>query len=146
MNWLNRYADPVYSIVRIVIGLLFACHGTTKIFGFPPSPYGPAHNPLGLTAGWIEMVGGLLTAFGFLTRLAAFICSGEMAVAYFMTSVAGRPFDHTPTIMERLLPIMNGGEFPVVLCFVFFFMVFYGPGRWSIDFLLKNSARPEAGT
>jgi uncharacterized membrane protein YphA (DoxX/SURF4 family) len=50
MNGLNRYADPVYSIVRIVIGLLFACHGTTKIFGFPPSPYGPAHNPLGLTA------------------------------------------------------------------------------------------------
>jgi len=146
MNWLNRYADPVYCIVRIVIGLLFACHGTTKIFGFQPSRYGPAHNPLGLTAGWIEMVGGLLIAFGFLTRLAAFICSGEMAVAYFMTSVAGRPFDHAPTIMERLLPITNGGEFAVVLCFVFFFMVFYGPGRWSIDFLLKNSARPEAGT
>jgi putative oxidoreductase len=146
MNWLNRYADPVYCIVRIMIGLLFACHGTTKIFGFPPSPYGPAHNPLGLTAGWIEMVGGLLIAFGFLTRLAAFICSGEMAVAYFMTSVAGRSSDHAPTIMERLLPIMNGGEFAVVLCFVFFFMVFYGPSRWSIDFLLRNSARPDAGT
>jgi putative oxidoreductase len=85
----------------------------------------------------------LLIAFGFLTRPAAFICSGEMAVAYFMTAVAGRSFDHTPTIMERLLPIMNGGEFPVVLCFVFFFMVFYGPGRWSLDFLLQNSDRLE---
>jgi uncharacterized membrane protein YphA (DoxX/SURF4 family) len=86
MNWLNRYADPVYCVVRILIALMFACHGTTKILGFPPSEYGPATNVLGLVAGWIEFVGGFLIAFGFLTRLAAFICSGEMAVAYFLTA------------------------------------------------------------
>jgi putative oxidoreductase len=58
MNWLNRYADPVYCVVRMLIGLMFACHGTTKIFGFPPSEYGPATNALGFVAGWIEFVGG----------------------------------------------------------------------------------------
>jgi putative oxidoreductase len=133
MNWLNRYADPVYCVVRILIGLMFACHGTTKIFGFPPSEYGPAANALGLVAGWIEFVGGFLIAFGFLTRFAAFICSGEMAVAYFLTA-----FFPAKTILERLVPIMNHGEYPATLCFIFFFMVFYGSGRWSFDFLLKK--------
>jgi putative oxidoreductase len=139
MNRLDRYADLVYCIIRILIGLMFACHGGTKILGFPPSPYGGANNLLTLMAGWIELIGGFLIAVGFLTRLAAFICSGEMAVAYFMTSFAGKTLDHAPTIMERLLPIMNYGELPVTFCFVFFFIVFYGPGHLSIDFLLKRN-------
>jgi putative oxidoreductase len=139
MNWLNRYADRVYCIVRIVLGLMFACHGGGKILGFPPSPYGLATNPTGIVAGWIELGGGLLMALGLLTRLAAFISSGEMAVAYFMTSFSGTTLKHAPTILERLLPILNYGELPVTFCFVFFFMVFYGPGHWSIDFLLKKN-------
>ena len=139
MNWLNRYADLVYCLIRFLIGLMFACHGGTKILGFPPSPYGGANNLLSLTAGWIELIGGFLIAFGFLTRVAAFICSGEMAVAYFMTSFAGTTLDHAPTIMERLLPIMNRGDLPVTLSLLFFLMFFYGPGRWSIDSLLKRN-------
>src|SRR5207237_9272701 len=65
MNWLDRYADPVYCIVRILIGLMFACHGGNKILFFPPAQYGPATNPTGLVAGWIELSGGFLIAFGF---------------------------------------------------------------------------------
>jgi putative oxidoreductase len=118
---------------------MFACHGGSKILGFPPSPYPPAREALGLTAGWIELVGGFLIAFGFLTRLAAFICSGEMAAAYFLTSFRGTTLDHAPTMMEWLLPIISRGDLPVTLCFVFFFMVFYGPGRWSIDSLSKHN-------
>jgi len=134
--WLNRYADSVYCIVRLLIGLMFACHGGQKILGLPPSERGLATSPLGLTAGWIELTCGLLLAVGLLTRLAAFIASGEMAVAYFLTSFSGTTLNHAPTILERLLPILNKGELPVLFCFVFLLILFYGPGRWSIDGLI----------
>ena len=107
-----------------------------KILGFPPSERGLATSPLGLTAGWIELTCGLLVAIGLLTRLAAFIASGEMAVAYFLTSFSGTTLNHAPTILERLLPILNKGELPVLFCFVFLLILFYGPGRWSIDGLI----------
>jgi len=136
MTWLNRYADAIYCIVRLTIGLMFACHGGQKIFGFPPSERGLATNPTGLTAGWIELSCGFLIGFGLLTRLAAFIASGEMAVAYFLTSFSGKVIGHAPTALERFLPILNKGELPVLFCFIFFFTVFYGPGRWSIDALM----------
>jgi putative oxidoreductase len=137
VNSLNRFADPVYCVVRIIVGLMFACHGGQKLFGFPPGGR-PAVNALGWSAGSIELVAGLLIAVGLLTRLAAFIASGEMAVAYFMTSFSGKTLDHAPTVLERLLPILNFGELPVMLCLVFFFMIFYGPGRWSIDVLIRG--------
>jgi putative oxidoreductase len=129
MDKLNRYADLVYGIVRVVLGLMFACHGGTKILGFPASPYGPATNTLGLVAGWIELICGSLVALGLLTRIGAFFASGEMAVAYFMTAAA-----------RGFFPIANGGEMAVAYCFAFLYMVFYGPGRWSIDFALKQKA------
>ena len=141
MTWLNRYADAIYGIVRLVIGLMFACHGGQKILGFPPDGRGLATNALGLTAGWIELAGGFLIAFGLLTRIAAFFASGEMAVAYFMTSFSGTTLDHSPTAMERFFPIVNKGELPVVFCFVFFFIIFYGGGRWSIDALISETMR-----
>jgi putative oxidoreductase len=115
---------------------MFACHGGQKILGFPASERGLATSPLGLTAGWIELTCGLLIAVGLLTRLAAFIASGEMAVAYFLTSFSGTTLSHAPTILERLLPILNKGELPVLFCFVFLLILFYGPGRWSIDGLI----------
>jgi putative oxidoreductase len=134
--WLNRYVDSVYCIVRLLIGLMFACHGGQKILGFPPSERSLATSPLGLTAGWIELTCGLLIAVGLLTRLAAFIASGEMAVAYFLTSFSGTTLNRAPTILERLLPILNKGELPVLFCFVFLLILFYGPGAWSIDGLI----------
>ena len=126
MNRLNRCPDLVYCILRIVVGLLFACHGGTKVFGFPASQYGPATSMLGLVSGWIELVCGLLIALGLFARVAAFFASGEMAVAYFMFS-AGR----------GLFPIANGGEAAVFYCFVFFYIFFRGPGPWSLDSLRK---------
>src|ERR1700758_2567098 len=129
MNKLSRYADLVYCILRIVVGLLFACHGGTKILGFPASQFGPATSTLGFVSGSIELICGFLVALGFFTRLGAFFASGEMAVAYFMFS-AGRGF----------FPIANGGEMAMAYCFAFLFMVFYGAGRWSIDFVLKEKA------
>jgi len=127
VNWLNRYSDPVYGLVRIVIGLLFASHGGTKIFGFPPSAYGPATNALGLFTGWIELSCGLLVALGFFTRIAALFASGEMAVAYFWVSAT-----------RGLFPIANGGEMAVAYCFAFFYIFFRGPGSWSLDSLRKT--------
>jgi len=108
---------------------MFACHGGQKILGFPPSERGLATNPIGITAGWIELSCGFLVAVGLLTRLAAFIASGEMAVAYFLTSFSGKTLNHAPIALDRLLPILNKGELPVLFCFMFLLVVFYGPGR-----------------
>ena len=77
---------------------------------------------------WIELIGGLLIALGLLTRIAAFISSGEMAVAYFMMHAKG-----------GFYPIVNHGEAAVFYCFVFLFIFFYGPGLWSLDTLLFTS-------
>ena len=129
MNALNRFADPVFCIARLVIGLLFACHGGQKILGFPPGGHGMPTETLGIIGAWIEMVGGFMIAFGFLTRLAAFIASGEMAVGYFLA--------HAPA---GVFPIQNHGEPAVFYCFFFLFVVFYGAGRWSLDALLFNRA------
>ena len=129
MNSLSRHADRVYCVARIVIGLLFACHGGTKVLGFPASQYGPASNTLGFVTGWIELICGLSIALGLFTRIGAFFASGEMAVAYFLVSAA-----------RGFFPIANGGEMAVAYCFIFFFIVFYGGGRWSIDSALKGKS------
>lgn len=131
MNFLNRYADPVYCLMRLVVGLMFACHGADKIFGAFSGKAAAA--PLMQFGGWVELVGGLLVAIGLLTRIAAFISSGEMAVAYFMAHFPGGFF-----------PIGNKGELAVVYCFVFLFMIFYGAGRWSVDPLFSRSQSPPA--
>jgi putative oxidoreductase len=129
MNALNRFADPVYCITRLIVGLLFASHGGQKILGFPPGGHGMPVDMLGWIGGTIELVGGFLIAFGFLTRIAAFFAAGEMAVAYFMV--------HAP---NHFFPIVNKGESAVFYCWFFFFAIFYGPGRWSIDALFKKKS------
>src|SRR6266700_2181974 len=134
MNSLNRFADPVYCIMRLIVGLMFACHGGQKLLGFPGGHGGAGG--LMLLGGIIELVGGLMIAFGFLTRLAAFISAGEMAVAYFMVHAAGKAIGHAPTPTEQLFPILNKGELAVVLSRLFLFMLFYGSGRWSVDALI----------
>src|SRR5256885_5630261 len=83
MNSLNRFADPVYCIMRLIVGLMFACHGGQKMLGFPGGGHGGAQG-LMLIGGIIELVGGLMIAFGFLTRLAAFVSAGEMAGCFFL--------------------------------------------------------------
>lgn len=135
MNALNRFADPVYCVTRLVVGLLFASHGGQKILGFPPGGHGMPTETMGVVGAWIELICGLLIAVGFLTRWAAFIASGEMAVAYFMV--------HAP---NHFFPIVNKGESAVFYCWFFFFAIFYGSGRWSIDALMgKGKASAATG-
>jgi putative oxidoreductase len=135
MNSLNRFADPVYCVMRLIVGLMFACHGGQKLLGFPGGGHGGVQG-LMLLGGIIELVGGLMIAVGFLTRIAAFIAAGEMAVAYFMVHAAGKAIGHAPSPTEQFFPILNKGELAVVLCWLFLFMVFYGSGRWSIDAMI----------
>ena len=134
MNSLNRFADPFYCIMRLVVGLMFACHGLDKIFG-AFTPKGEALPTLMLLGGWVEIVCGFLVAFGLLTRLAAFVASGEMAVAFYIMYAT-----------NGLIPYVNKGELAVVYCFVFFYIFLRGPGGWSIDAMMgKRKASATTG-
>src|SRR6266581_5464572 len=141
MNSLNRFADPFYCITRLIVGLMFASHGGQLVLGMFGGMPG-SDQPMMQVGGWIQLIGGLLIAFGLLTRLAAFISSGEMAVAYFMVHAAGKAVGHPATPTEQFFPILNKGELAIVLCWIFLFMVFYGAGRWSIDALLFRKSAP----
>jgi len=127
MNALSQFADPAFCITRLIVGLMFACHGGQKILGFPPGGHGMPMETLGIIGAWIELAAGFMIALGFLARIAAFIASGEMALAYFTAHAPGGFF-----------PIQNHGEPAVFYCWFFFFVVFYGPGRWSLDALLSK--------
>ena len=129
MNSLSRFADPVFCIARLIIGLMYACHGGQKILGFPPGGHGMPPGAMGAIGAWIELAGGFMIALGVLTRLGAFFGAGEMAVAYFMVHAKGGFF-----------PIVNHGELAVAFCWFFLFVLFYGPGRWSVDALLFKRA------
>jgi putative oxidoreductase len=123
---LVNYSDLLYAVMRLVTGLLFACHGAQKLFGALGGESQLA-NPLMLTAGVIELVGGLLVALGLWAGYAAFIASGQMAVAYFMMHARG-----------GFWPIVNGGELAVLYCFVFLFVASRGSGAWSIDRIVRK--------
>jgi putative oxidoreductase len=129
---LGRHSAAIYALMRVVLGLLFACHGAQKVLGFPPGGHG--RPPLGSMpgiAGLIELVAGVLIAIGFFAGFAAFIASGEMAVAYFMA--------HFP---KDFWPINNGGELAVVYCFVFLFIAAHGSGIASVDEAMRR--RPKS--
>ncbi len=122
LPWLQRYQPQVLALLRIVAGLLFLEHGIQKFFGFPaPFPVSPLP-PMLVAAGAIELVGGLLVALGLFTRLAAFICSGEMAIAYWMQHFPKSPW-----------PPVNMGEAAILYCFIFLYLAAAGPGAWSVD-------------
>jgi putative oxidoreductase len=127
-NLIGRFAPQLYAILRIVAGLMFALHGTQKLFGWPGGKE-PAGVALMKVAGAIELVGGLLIAIGLFTGIAAFICSGEMAAAYFMAHAR-----------QSFWPVLNQGELTVLYCFLFLFMAAYGAGIWSVDAARRGSA------
>jgi putative oxidoreductase len=120
---LGRFSEFTYPLLRIVAGLLYAQHGAQKLFGVLGGTQ-QLGNPLMLTAGIIEFGGGLLIAVGLFASIAAFIASGEMAVAYFMV--------HVP---QGFWPILNHGELAALFCFVFLYVASRGAGRWSVDSL-----------
>src|SRR5262249_19542958 len=124
--------------LRIVAAFLYLLHGTSKLFGVPPTASGatvPLASRLGV-AGVIEIVGGTLILVGLFTSVAAFICSGEMAFAYFLA--------HAP---RGWIPLGNLGELPILYCFIFLYLAAAGPGPWSVDRarVSRPSARPRAG-
>ena len=124
MTFLDRWAPQLHAALRIVAALLFMEHGLMKLFHFPAAqPGAPTPLPLMLiVAAVLEVGGGALIALGLFTRLAAFICAGEMAVAYFMAH-ATRGF----------WPALNMGEGAILFCFIFLFLAAAGPGAWSVD-------------
>jgi len=120
--FMRQYHGHTYALFRIVIGFLFLWHGMSKLFGIPTPPPPGAPPFIVYVGGGIELVAGGLVMLGLFTRWAAFIASGEMAVAYWLA--------HGP---HALLPIQNQGELAVVYCFAFLFIAAHGPGRWSLD-------------
>jgi len=132
--FLSNYSSQIYAAMRIVVGFLFLWHGTQKLFGFPSAIPGEIPAFITYAAGPIELIAGALVMIGFFTQWAAFIASGEMAVAYWM--VHGT---------QALLPIQNKGELAVLYCFVFLFISAHGSGIWSIDALRNvDSDRDES--
>ncbi|PKR87938.1 DoxX family protein [Pleomorphomonas diazotrophica] len=116
------WAPRGLAVLRIMTALLFLEHATVKFLGFPTSMGDGPLPPLIIAAGVIEVVTSLMIIAGFYTRAAAFIASGQMAVAYFMA--------HAP---QSFWPLLNGGESAILFCFVFLYIAVAGPGAWAVD-------------
>src|SRR5512139_132927 len=122
VGFMKSYEGQTYALMRIVTGFLFLWHGSSKLFAFPMPLPGEAPAFVIWVGGIIELAGGILVMIGLQTRLAAFLCSGLMAAAYWMAHGMNAP-----------LPIQNQGELAVVYCFVFLFISARGAGMWSVD-------------
>ncbi|WP_324753210.1 DoxX family protein [Roseovarius sp. Pro17] len=116
------WAPRMLSVLRIVTALIFLAHGSQKLLGFPASDGMPDPFTMGWIAGVLELFGGALLVAGLFTRPVAFVLSGQMAVAYFIA--------HLP---QSFFPALNGGDAAILYCFVFLYLVFAGPGPWSVD-------------
>lgn len=127
------WTPRVLSVLRIVAALLFMEHGLMKLLHFPaPQPGAPDPLPTMLmAAAAIELVGGALLTIGLFTRIAAFVCSGEMAVAYFIGHFPNSPW-----------PAINGGDAAILFCFTFLYLVFAGGGKWSVDAVRGKRSLP----
>lgn len=125
MKWLEKYTDYAYALLRIVAGLMFTFHGAQKILGVLTTFQPPVGSQLWI-GGIIELVGGMLMALGLQTRIAAFICSGMMAVAYFQ-------FHWKFQLGAKFFPAINQGELAVLYCFVFLFIATRGGVKWCLD-------------
>jgi putative oxidoreductase len=136
----DRLGGPALSLFRMVIGLLFLCHGVSSVFGLLGGHRGSGHAiPFGTWPGWwaaaIQLLFGALVLAGLFTRLGALLCSGSMAYAYFTV--------HQP---QALLPLNNSGELAVLFCWSFLIIAVHGPGPWALDrlFARHRAAEPAA--
>ena len=123
-NQANGWSSRALAALRIVAGLLFLAHGVIKVFGFPAGaePGQQELQSLFGIGGVIELMTGLLLILGLFTRPAAFIASGQMAVAYWMFHFPSSPY-----------PAVNGGDAAILYCFIFLYIFTAGPGAWSMD-------------
>jgi putative oxidoreductase len=119
---LSAYAPQALAVLRIVAALLFLAHGTQKLMGFPAAEFAPPAFSIFWFAGVIEIITGIMIGIGFFTRPAAFIASGTMAFAYWLA--------HFPA---DFFPVNNGGDAAILFCFFFLYLVFAGPGAWSVN-------------
>jgi putative oxidoreductase len=127
----SRYTGIAYALMRFMLGALFLCHGVQVLFGGFGQP--AAGTPVTLAGGVIELVAGLLIAVGLMTRPAAFLASGTMAVAYFRYHAPG-----------GFWPLANGGELAVLYCFAFLFLSAYGGGLYSLDAAIRRGTEGAA--
>ena len=120
---LDPHSASALGVFRIVIGLLFALHGSAKLFGWPATPNGTV--PVGTWPYWwagvIELVVGALLVTGLFARVAALIGSGEMAFAYF-----------TEHQSHGFWPLQNGGELAVLYCLSLLLIAFAGAGAFTL--------------
>jgi putative oxidoreductase len=135
---MTSLAPYALALLRVVAGALFLEHGLIKLIGFPPD-LAPGPIPFDAVLHWsmpgaqlwiaavIEVLTGALLILGLLTRFAALIASGEMAIAYWQFHFPSGPW-----------PAGNGGEAAILFCFVFFYILFAGPGALSIDHASKK--------
>ncbi len=121
-KFMTKFEGEAYAALRIIAGLMFVLHGSTKLFSFPEAAPTQMPIPMLYVAGGIEFVAGAMIAVGFQTRWAAFLSAGLMAAAYWM--VHG---------LNHLLPHINKGELAVLYCFIFLYIAAKGPGKWSLD-------------
>lgn len=123
-RFLDTYNKHTYALLRIVSGYLFLWHGSQKLLNFPsPYPWGEP-DLVATIGGGIELIGGALILIGLFTRLAAFVCSGQMAVAYWMVHAQQA---------NPIFPLLNGGDLAIMYCFVFLYIACRGAGIWSVD-------------
>jgi putative oxidoreductase len=138
MEWTalpRTWAPYAQALFRIMVGLLFLEHGTAKLLAFPPGVAPGEPIAMLVFTGLVELIGGALITVGWLTRPAAFVLSGYMAVAYFLA--------HAPM---GFFPILNHGELAILYCFAFLHFAAAGAGAWSVDSLLARShARKQGG-
>jgi putative oxidoreductase len=125
MNWLAKYTDHTYALLRIVAGFMFLCHGAQKVLGVLTQSQPTVGSQLWF-GGIIELLGGLAVMLGLGTSVAAFLCSGTMAVAYFQ-------FHWKLQGGANLFPVVNKGELAALYCFVFLYIACRGAGKWSLD-------------
>ena len=130
-QWLRGQSDRVFAALRVVAGVLFACHGAQKLFGVLGGDSVPILSRIGL-AGVIELLSGGLIALGLFTPYVAFIASGEMAVAYFLAHAPQGPW-----------PIQNRGELAVLYCFLFLYIAARGAGPLSLDRLFMGQKKQD---
>lgn len=121
-KYLGKFSAEIYALLRIVAGFMFLMHGTQKLFGWPGQRDSVELISLMGLAGIVEFVGGILIMIGLFASIAAFIASGQMAVAFFMA--------HSP---EHWNPLLNNGELSVLYCFLFLYIAARGAGIWSVD-------------
>jgi len=126
---LAAWQPRVLSVLRAAAGLIFMLHGAQKLLGYPPTQKVLQAFSLPWTAGVIELVCGGLIFVGLFTRPAAFLASGTMAFAYWIA--------HAP---RDIFPVNNGGDAAILYCFIFLYLVFAGPGPWSLDVLLRRKS------